>query len=494
MQLDAMTTAVRPRNDWEAMDLGIMLVRQHWWTIMSAWLVIVGPIAAVLCILFREDLWIALLIHWWLKPAYDRVVLFILSRALFGAVPRLIDTLGELPKLMTTTGLLWNLTLLRFDFTRSFNLPVWQLEKLHGPMRRTRQHVLQKRARGRAVWLTVAGIHIEMLLQLSLLVLFLQTLPEPVDFDWQAVLTGEQYGFLLGWFGHLCGVLMVALVEPFYVGAGFSLYLNRRVHLEGWDLELIFRRMAQRLKHERLSLGPVVTGLLAACLLVSGLLQPLPLQATETEALSFQEQHKTLIKQVLEEEDFNRYKERSSWRYQGGQEDKTSDRQELSSLLKFVARFYEAVLWILGIFLVIWLVSNHRRWSEFLSKSPVVKTDAKPTESLFGMDVRPESLPADVPGHALRLWQQDDADGALSLLYRGALAALMNRQGLALNDSATEGDCVLLVAQRTPKALEVYFRQLTDAWIRTAYAHRPPASTTFERLCTDWTGHFGIPR
>ena len=36
------------------------------------------------------------------------------------------------------------------------------------------------------------------------------------------------------------------VIEPYFVGAGFSLYLNRRSELEGWDLEVEFRRMAQR--------------------------------------------------------------------------------------------------------------------------------------------------------------------------------------------------------------------------------------------------------
>ena len=35
---------------------------------------------------------------------------------------------------------------------------------------------------------------------------------------------------------------VVALLEPFYVGAGFAMYLNRRVQLEAWDIEQEFRR------------------------------------------------------------------------------------------------------------------------------------------------------------------------------------------------------------------------------------------------------------
>jgi hypothetical protein len=38
-----------------------------------------------------------------------------------------------------------------------------------------------------------------------------------------------------------CFVVAVAIVEPFFVGAGFAMYLNRRVELEAWDIEQEFR-------------------------------------------------------------------------------------------------------------------------------------------------------------------------------------------------------------------------------------------------------------
>jgi hypothetical protein len=33
----------------------------------------------------------------------------------------------------------------------------------------------------------------------------------------------------------------VAFLEPFYVAAGFGMYVNRRVELEAWDIEQEFR-------------------------------------------------------------------------------------------------------------------------------------------------------------------------------------------------------------------------------------------------------------
>jgi hypothetical protein len=36
--------------------------------------------------------------------------------------------------------------------------------------------------------------------------------------------------------------LVVLFLEPFYVSAGFAMYLNRRAELEAWDIEQELRR------------------------------------------------------------------------------------------------------------------------------------------------------------------------------------------------------------------------------------------------------------
>ena len=36
--------------------------------------------------------------------------------------------------------------------------------------------------------------------------------------------------------------VVVLFLEPFYVAAGFGIYLNRRAELEAWDIEQEFRR------------------------------------------------------------------------------------------------------------------------------------------------------------------------------------------------------------------------------------------------------------
>ena len=45
--------------------------------------------------------------------------------------------------------------------------------------------------------------------------------------------------------------LAVLFIEPFYVAAGFAMYLNRRAELEAWDIEQEFRHAFARLRPRR---------------------------------------------------------------------------------------------------------------------------------------------------------------------------------------------------------------------------------------------------
>ena len=56
------------------------------------------------------------------------------------------------------------------------------------------------------------------------------------------VLSGQGPGFLTLAIT-IAYALAVLFLEPFYVAAGFSMYLNRRAELEGWDIEQEFRRV-----------------------------------------------------------------------------------------------------------------------------------------------------------------------------------------------------------------------------------------------------------
>jgi hypothetical protein len=80
---------------------------------------------------------------------------------------------------------------------------------------------------------------IESSLVLGLLALLPLLTPADDQRPWLALLF--EAGDWLSGVGTTCFVIAVAIVEPFFVGAGFAMYLNRRVELEAWDIEQEFR-------------------------------------------------------------------------------------------------------------------------------------------------------------------------------------------------------------------------------------------------------------
>ena len=249
MQLEQVSVVIRPRNQWESIDLGSSMIRLWWQPFYRIWFAFIPPvfIATFLLLFLNKDLfWLVALINWWLKPLFDRIILYFLSHAVFGEQPSIRQTLTNLPKLLFKTQLGFALTLGRFDWARSFELAVWQLEKLHGKLAGERIKLLQRNTRTRhtAVWLTIVCVHFEWLLNLSLFILVYLMIPVSYEVNLLEVI------FSAKWWLDIFIVfnfLVFSIIEPMYVAAGFALYLNRRTHLEGWDIELAFRRIAARL-------------------------------------------------------------------------------------------------------------------------------------------------------------------------------------------------------------------------------------------------------
>jgi hypothetical protein len=143
VRLDRRAVQLRMRNPWEAIDLGFAMVRTWARPVYAAWLVVFVPLCT-LALLVLPPPW-AILLVWWLKPALDRIVLHVLAAGVFGDLPRLRETLRALPRAITP-GLVASLTWYRFFLARSFNLPVWQLERQTGAAARQRR-AIQRRTR-----------------------------------------------------------------------------------------------------------------------------------------------------------------------------------------------------------------------------------------------------------------------------------------------------------------------------------------------------------
>jgi len=87
------------------------------------------------------------------------------------------------------------------------------------------------------MWLTMVLYYVEQIFSIALLMLFYIFFPEQIDIS-LAWLNELRENNTYVDFGSL---LMMAAIAPFYVAAGFMLYISRRVELEGWDIEICFR-------------------------------------------------------------------------------------------------------------------------------------------------------------------------------------------------------------------------------------------------------------
>lgn len=240
MRIDTLILQMRPRAPHEAADLGIRLCQTIAGDVYRCYLVVAIPLSLLALSLFEISPWLPTFAIWWAKPWLDRSILFVLGRAAFG----LKTTPGDLWR--NQGAVWWNQFLLTWTWRRlspwrSFTQPVYQLEGQGFFRMRRRVLQLRRRHSGAALMMTQAFAFAELGLTFGILSLVFWFRPPDPDFSLWQVATGdaEQVTQLLSAFAY---VLTVLFLEPFYVSAGFGMYLNRRAELEAWDIEQEFRR------------------------------------------------------------------------------------------------------------------------------------------------------------------------------------------------------------------------------------------------------------
>jgi hypothetical protein len=239
MQLESIELRLRPRTTWEGCDLGVRLLQSWPRSVFSSYLAVALPMFVIFIAAYDIAAWLPALAIWLSKPWLDRTILFALSRALFGTATTPADVWRS-RRDIGWSQLLSTLTLRRLSASRSFTQPIVQLERLTGSGGRARVRQLASRHRGVARAVTQAFAVAETALLISLFSLKLWLTPHQVAVNWTNLYAGFAYG--QGLLLTIAYAAAVAFVEPFYVAAGFGLYLNRRVELEAWDIEQEFRR------------------------------------------------------------------------------------------------------------------------------------------------------------------------------------------------------------------------------------------------------------
>ena len=240
MQLDALALRMRPRAPLEAADLGVRLCQNAARSVYACYAVAYLPVAALALASFEIASWLPTLLLFWAKPWLDRTILFVLSRAAFGqatAIKQLWDARGEVWGGQLFLTWTWR----RLSPWRSFTQPVYQLEGL--PFGKMRQRVKQvrRRKRGTALLMMTAFLTAESCLVFTVLSLLIWFAPGYTAPSIEVLLfEPSDTSFELA--AAVAYAMVVGFLEPFYVAAGFAMYLNRRAELEAWDVEQELRR------------------------------------------------------------------------------------------------------------------------------------------------------------------------------------------------------------------------------------------------------------
>lgn len=498
-----MSVVLRPRSSWEAMDLGLALLNAHRRVVWTTHALCVLPVyAAVWLLLYR---WppLAFALLWWLKPVFDRVPLAILSEALFTGAASTRDALRALRRSIRPY-LLRSLTLSRLSPGRAVLLPIWQLEGHRGASVLRRERLLSGATLGPASALMVVCAGLEQCFLLSGLSLIFLFMPENLEMDAVGVFESMADGLTPLWFSVAFGAvhaLAVTFVEPIYVASGFGLYVNRRTELEGWDVELGFKRLIQRL-------GPTLLALLAllaaptARAQDTGGLDPEAVAAAEAARAAQQvevdqariqagapvdrEQVSAQVAEILARPEFPHTETRASWKLPQPERAGPNLTLPFGPLIAVIVKAIALVALLVALALLVRALLRYKRGPS----AEVAPEEVDAARRLPAMLRELGTLPEDVGAAAWRLWREGQHAPALGLLYSAALMDLVKLRGVGLAEGDTESDCLHAARPSLPGEAWRYLSALTAAWQGAAYAHRLPVDDEARALCDSWSSHF----
>jgi hypothetical protein len=245
VQVEAFAVRLRPRTALEAADLGVRLCQNTARSVYPCYGIVALPVIVLALASFEIARWLPGLLIWCAKPWLDRTILFVLSRAAFGQ-PTTVADVWRAQRQVWWGQFLFTWTVQRLSLWRAIAQPVYQLEGLSIWKARARVRQIRHRNMGSALMMTHAFSMSETALTFALISLvFFWLAPTGRSALGLELLSGEPPMFVQVTFP-LAYAMAVLFLEPFYVGAGFAIYLNRRAELEAWDIEQEFRRAFAR--------------------------------------------------------------------------------------------------------------------------------------------------------------------------------------------------------------------------------------------------------
>jgi hypothetical protein len=506
VQIDNLAITTQSRNSWKSFDLGCRMALKWWKPLFAFWFIITAPLFIILNFITVDY---AMFIIWIFKPWFERGLLHIYSRQVFGEQITAIDTLKVFPRLLKPMWLS-SVTWRRLAPSRAFDLAVLQLEGLTGDKRNNRLQILHRTSDDNTAWWLIICAHWELFVVCGIGMFLFMLMPEGVDFDILAIVNEQSVAII---FVYNC-LLFVAwlIVAPFHVGGGFAAYLNRRIILEGWDIELNFRQISKQRKQPvnavlavvllTLLLGvsvqnPAIAQSSKSTDIVTAETTDSELSTTEDDILDPDrpEAHlevKKELEELMSQPPFRQENIKKEWRWTGwepeeSEEIKTeSDYGWLIAIVAWIAKFAEFILWIcfIGVLMTLVWISRHQLARILRFK----RVDPLPEISLpsFSRDYQSDSLPIDVPAELQRLLESEAYRQMLSLLLITSLTNVTKTSRLPLTASMTEEECKKLIELHLEGEERSFLTELINVWVRLAWAHQWPKMQLMQSLFTRW--------
>ncbi|MCL2069577.1 MAG: hypothetical protein FWH19_01145 [Treponema sp.] len=456
------TLHLRRRSVWEALDSGILLWRSNFAFFLPFFAIPVWIVAFLLRLLPGNLVYLSYLIVWWLKPLFDRLVLHVVSTRFFSspAAPQFS---------LIWRGLLGDLSWRRFSLNRAACMPLRVLENLDSRQFQERKKSLATGGLAYCPLISVLGLVLEMMLLLGEIMFFFMLgeilFPSASDYIWNDFENIEIFIFAAFCFNFI-------IVESLYMCMGFGLYINSRVEVEGWDLQLLFQKFA----------GKAAKTILLICIFLAPLFTPLaanaedlpPVPAASVESLN----------EILSSRDFGGEREGWGISLKNPRERREVPELELSSWMERLRQIFGALLRFFVIasialflsFSIFYLLKYHPpsfwRRAKFRAAGradPLLAAESP--ESLFS--------------RAEEFYSRGQLRQAWAACLAGNMGAYSRHYSVSFPADATEYGCLKLLRELLSSlpvpAADEGFAELVGSWVFFAYGGRLPAEGAFQR-------------
>jgi hypothetical protein len=490
--------ALRRRSPWEAADSGVLLWQKNFvWFIpffaLPVWI-------AAFALRFLPDSfrpWSCLFI-WWLKPFFDRPALHVLGIRFFEPQSSLKRLFRGLPASLGR-GLAGDLLWRRFSPWRASRMPLRLLEKKGGAEFRRRKKILERGGLDFCLLITALFLAVELVLLLGEIafVLGIISLFRPdLEFGFGDIFVkGEIFIFAAYCFNYM-------LIESLYLCMGFGIYINSRVEVEGWDLQLLFCQFAAGKTLPPARDRGLRKPAALLCLFLLGPLtaraEPLPpgeppetaleaaqeaASAAETETWGAEfwaeapEPPLAALGEILGSRDFGGEEKGWGIRFKGDDEENSPDETGDGEQEPWMARVRRIAAQALRALLVTGALAGAA-----FSLYRLFKAGGSASPADRGLSRGLGSLRPDEPGALLEKAGELRRGGRLreawAACLAGTIAAYSRRYGLRFPAEATEYGCLALV--RAAGGQRAGFEALIRRWVRYAYGGIEPGAGEFE--------------